>query len=93
MSEITKQHIQIAARLYECQKAAKGLYREKYQDLTKKYAALIKSVAFAKNMDGIHALLFLLQDAEEKGNGGAMMLLNAAFVEMTEGFLKEQDNG
>jgi hypothetical protein len=76
----SKQTIQTAARLYECQKTARSLLGEEYAEQIQPWRQVISAHMASKGRSLMQAVIDLGQDASDVG----LMMLAAAAVEMIE---------
>jgi hypothetical protein len=84
MATITRGAVEIAARIYECQKAAKILFADKYEEKIKWYKNVILRVCKDRGCDTLKAVLLICNMESVKENGTAVMMFMAAAVEIVE---------
>jgi hypothetical protein len=79
-----KQHIEIAAKLYQCHKTAKKLFKEEFQDKIKFYKDRIFKVMELSKVDELKAVSILCELPSVKDEAFAIMMFLAAVVEILE---------
>jgi peptide deformylase len=84
MATITRGAVEIAARIYECQEAAKVLFADEYEKKIKWYKNVILRVCKDHSCDTLKAVLFICNMESIKDNGTAVMMFMAAAVEIVE---------
>lgn len=80
----TREHIKIAAKLYECQESAKKLFQEEYSQKIQWYIDTILRWNKERGTDTLKTVLAICQMQSVQSNGMAMMLFLAAAVELIE---------
>lgn len=78
----TEQHVQLAAKMYECRTAARSILGEKYQEKMREIAQVVSAVAKRDKCNAIVAGATVIK-AENLGGMESLMLM-AAVVEMVE---------
>ena len=81
---MSKQHVQIAERLYECRDTARRLMREKYGEQVRPWMEALEAISVGGNMSIMDASLRVVKDMSEQFNGPGMMWAAAATVELIE---------
>jgi len=84
MSADLETAVRITARLYEMRRAARMLRGEKYADDMVSFKKGIRDHAKARDLDLLPAATELANNAQKNGSDIALMLVMAAFVELTE---------
>lgn len=78
--------VQVTAKLYEMQEAAKRLLGNRYDAQVEKYRQMVRDVADNKHTDHLHAGMAMMKVAADAPNPGiTMMLVGAAIVDVIEG--------
>ena len=80
-----REHIQIAAKMYDCQETAMKLFKDEYPKKIQWYVETLKGVMAKENLDELKSVLFVSKLDSVKDNGMAVMLFMAAAVEIIEG--------
>lgn len=78
----TEQHVEIAAKMYECRTAARSILGDKYQDKMCELAHVVRAVAKRDNCNDIVAGATVIKAAGLEGMQALMLM--AAVVEMVE---------
>ena len=76
--------IKMAAKVYQCQDAAKKIYGKEYPEKVKFYVDFVKAFSEKEQLDTLQSILKICEDKEVLENGMAVMLLMAAAVEIIE---------
>lgn len=79
-----REHIQLAAKLYECNKTAKKFFKEEYPAKIAWYIKLIKAVCEQRKMEVLEAVIDISKNETFQENGMALILLMAAAVDIIE---------
>lgn len=83
---LTEKQVEIASKLYQSRRSAKGLYGDRYQEKLKPYREAIAEFMVDHREDVLPSTMALLKRLQEldRNTGVAQMLLLAACVEMCE---------
>lgn len=83
-----EQHVEIAAKMYECRTAARSILGDKYQDKMRELAQVVMAVAERDQCNPIVAGATVIKTAGLEGMQSLMLM--AAVVEMVEPSKKEE---
>lgn len=79
-----EKQIKIAAKLYECRDTAKRFFREEFTEKLKPYQRLLLERQKVSGKELLECLIDCLQLESIRDNGMAMMMFNAAAVELID---------
>jgi len=80
----TRQAVEVAAKLYDCQESAKSIYGNLYKERIGQWIEIVKKAEEDYGLETLLAGQKLIKKLSEQGRGIGVMMVGAAMVEILE---------